>query len=61
MQNANSFVLPIGAIYRYYESRRRIHNDSQPERLHVVNLIQKKSRKVALRKQVKLHKFSFDF
>jgi len=24
-------VVPIGAIYRYWESRRRIFNDSQPD------------------------------
>ena len=23
----------VGAVYRYYESRRRIYNDSQPSRL----------------------------
>ena len=52
IENAILYVLLIGAIYRYYESRRRIHNDSQPERLHAVNVMQKKARKVALRKQV---------
>ena len=39
-------VLLIGAIYRYYESWRRIHNDSQPERHHAVDLMQKKQRKL---------------
>ena len=52
IENASSYVLLIGAIYCYYESCRRMYNDSQLERLHAVNLMQKKGRKVALRKQV---------
>ena len=59
IENAISCVLLIGAIYRYYEIRRRIHNDSQPERLHAVYLMQKKARKVALHKQVYLYYIHF--
>ena len=42
IDNAILYVLLIGAIYRYYERCRRIHNDSQPERLHAVNLMLEK-------------------
>jgi len=38
-------VLPVGAIYRYWESRRRIHNDSQPDRAIAVEQNKKNSKR----------------
>ena len=42
----------VGAVYRYYESRRRIVNDAKPVRAEAVRANKQKSRKIALRKQV---------
>ena len=42
----------IGAVHRYYESRRRLFNDSQPSRLEKAQISKCNSKKLALRKQV---------
>lgn len=41
-----------GSVHRYYESRRRLFNDSQPRRRETAKKTKIKSRKQALRKQV---------
>ena len=43
-----------GAIHRYYESRRRLHNDSKPSCRSTVLLNKKKSQKKAFQKRVSL-------
>ena len=42
----------VGAIYRYYESRRHIFNDNQPERVEVVKQMHQKAKCIAYRKKV---------
>ena len=42
----------IGAIHRYYESRRRLFNDEQPNRREAARETKSKSRKTAFQKQV---------
>lgn len=45
-------LLLIGAVYRYYESRRRIFNDSQPCRRDKVLQVQENTRKKDRQKKV---------
>ena len=42
----------IGAVHRYYESRRRLFLDCQPERVEEAKKTKKNSKNTALRKQV---------
>lgn len=44
----------IGAIHRYYESRRRIFNDSQPERQSAADAAKKRAKRKQLRQNVSL-------
>ena len=45
LQQSASFLYYTGAIYRYYESRRRLHNDAQPSRLVQVKENESKARR----------------
>ena len=47
-------MLYVGAIHRYYESRRRLFNDEQPSRREAARETKSKSRKTAFRKQVRV-------
>ena len=50
----DSFTLFFaGAVYRYYESRRRLHNDSQPRRKKKVEQNKKKPSKESFSKEGK--------
>lgn len=42
----------VGAVHRFYESRRRLFNDQQPGRVEAANKTKKNSKLTALRKQV---------
>ena len=42
----------VGAVHRFYESRRRLFNDQQPDRMEAANRTKKNSKRTALRKQV---------
>ena len=42
----------LDAVHRYYESRRRLFNDSQPSRVVKSKEAKKNSKKQSLRKQV---------
>ena len=48
------YVIFIGAVYRYYESRRRIYNDSKPSRLAAKKTNEKKNRIRNRQRQVQL-------
>jgi len=45
-------IYHLGAVHRYYESRRGLFNDSRPSRVGKVQVLKKNSKKQALRKQV---------
>ena len=47
-------VVCIGAIHRYYESRRRLFNDDQPNRIEAARKTRLRSRSIAFRKQVRI-------
>ena len=42
----------VGAVHRFYESRRRLFNDEQSGRVEAANKAKKNSKLTALRKQV---------
>jgi len=42
----------VEAVHRYYESRRRIYNDSQPSRSTSAKKVKKTARKKEMRKRV---------
>jgi len=44
--------LIVGAIHHYYESRHRLFNDEQPERIKAAKITRLKSKKLALWKQL---------
>lgn len=46
------------AVHRYYESRRRLFNDSKPERIEKAQEGKGKYKKQVLRKRVNLEKHS---
>ena len=48
----NTHTISPGAVYRYYEGRRRLFNDSKPSRASAVVIQKRRSKNVALRKQV---------
>ena len=48
------YVIFIGAVYRYYESRRRVYNDSKPSRLAAKKTNEKKNRIRNRQRQVQL-------
>ena len=48
------YVIFIGAVYRYYESRRRIYNGSKPSRLAAKKTNEKKNRIRNRQRQVQL-------
>ena len=48
------YVIFIGAVYRYYESRMRIYNDSKPSRLAAKKTNEKKNRIRNRQRQVQL-------
>ena len=43
------------AVHRFYESRRRLFNDEQPNRKCKAEEVKKKCRKVVQQKKVKVH------
>ena len=45
-------LIPTGAIHRYYESRRRLFNDSRPARREKAAETRVKARKQSLRRKV---------
>ena len=45
----------VGAIHRYYESRRRVHNDSQPHRREAVAKNKEKAKRKGYRTRVCSH------
>ena len=47
-------LLLIGAVHRYYESRRRLFNDSQPNRVPIVERNKKNAKKKAFQKRVSM-------
>ena len=42
----------LGAVYRFYESRRRLFNDARPERIPIVKSVKSKLKKVERRRKV---------
>lgn len=45
-------IVTVEAVHRYYESRRRLHNDSQPGRSSSAKKVKKNARKKEMRKRV---------
>jgi hypothetical protein len=54
INNISPLSLLIGAVYRYYESRRRVFNDSKPGRASTVEKNNKQRRTKQAQKQVTL-------
>ena len=51
--NYTSYYCPtIGAVYRYYESRRRAVNDARPERRAAAEAAKKRAKRKQLRQNV---------
>ena len=46
-----------GAVHRYYESRRRLYNDSRPTRIEIAQIAKRTSKKKEKRKRVKTELF----
>ena len=46
-----------GSVHRYYESRRRLFNDSKPERVEVALQVQMDARRKERRKRVSVYMF----
>ena len=53
MNNISSCLSFVGAVYRYYESRRKGYNDSQPQRQAVAEENRRRSRKSQDRRRVR--------
>lgn len=54
----NEKNIGLVSVHRYYESRRRLFNDTQPGRAEKAEVMKKETRKRSLRKKV-LHMFTF--
>lgn len=50
--NQHSHIIHTGCVHRYYESRRRLHNDCQPSRKQKAEEARSRSHKQGLRRQV---------
>ena len=50
-----NYIGNLGAIHRYYESRRRIINDQKPNRVKKVAENKKNAQKVAFQKRVRIY------
>ena len=53
----SNHLLDAEAVHRYYESRRRLFNDEQPQRKEVAIKVRQQSRKNTLRKKASLFSF----
>lgn len=49
------YLCHVGAIHRYYESRRRAFNDSRPERRVAADAAKRKAKRKLLRQNVRWH------